>query len=269
MLYDGMNIRAEFARVCNLPCWHSAVRNRHPHLDIVMVKKGNVRTLGMARWQNHHIRLRIRVGRHTRYDIMETIVHEVAHIDAQHRENDAAKAENRTRQHISHGPEFWKSMDMGWAAAFPHAVENLGPRLSKYHGRYVKALKEAEGVLEPVKPKPIQPRVVRHVPGVVMWEEQPAASITPLIDPLGFLKPKPEFKSEPKILTPKERITTGMLDENVRLIVEELVWTTREEIQRKFEDHYGEYPGKSVYNSLWRLRRDGKVKRAGQHWTLT
>ncbi|HKU53670.1 MAG TPA: SprT-like domain-containing protein, partial [Nitrospira sp.] len=142
MMYDGLDIRKEFKRICSLECWHPAIRDKHPHLDIVRVQKGNVRTLGMARWQKHHIRLRIQVGRHTRYDIMETLVHEVAHIDAQHRENDAAKAAGRTRVQISHGPTFWESMDMGWAAAYPTNVKFVGPYVNKFHGRYSKALRE-------------------------------------------------------------------------------------------------------------------------------
>jgi hypothetical protein len=263
-LYDGLNIRKEFARVCNLPCWHSVIGKRHPKLNIVFVKKGNVRTLGTARWMTHEIRLRIRVGKHTRYDLMETIVHEVAHIDAQHRENDKAKFEGRLRRHISHEPEFWMSNDIGFAAAHPEAAPLVGPRINNFHGRYTKALREADAKKIEItwmvpqgdaKPWVISPTTLGRLDEA---ERKVAAAMVEL----------PEPKPEPKLMT-KEQLTTGMLDENVRLIMEQFRPCTRDLVQEKYEDHYGKYPGKSVYNSLWRLRRDGKIYRDGHYWRTT
>lgn len=259
--YDGLNIRKEFKRLCELECWHPKIRDKHPQLKVVFVKKGTVRTLGTARWYQHLIRLRIKPGQHTRYDLLETMVHEIAHIDAQWRENDRAFAEGRLRKHIAHEPEFWVSMDMGWAAAFPHAVEFVGPKLSNYHGRYTKALKEAEGVLPKPEPKPA-PRVVRQVPGVIMWEERPAASVSGLAELL------PGGARNPRVPKPRKYVTTHIVDEQVRQIVQDLVLSTRDEIQVRYEKQHGDYPGKSVYNSLWRLRRDEKVKRTGHDWTI-
>jgi hypothetical protein len=262
VLYDGLDIRKEYARVCNLPCWHSVIHKRHPHLNIVIVKKGTVRTLGTARWMTHEIRLRIKPGYHTRHDIMETIVHEVAHIDAQHRENDKAKFEGRLRRQISHGPEFWMSNDIGFAAAHPEAAPLVGPRINKFHGRYAKALRELEAKKNDTvwtvpqgeaKPWVLSPTTLGRLDEA---ERKVAAAMVELPEP----KPEPETK---------EHYTTAMVDENVRLIVEQFRPCTRDFIQEKYEDHYGKYPGKSVYNSLWRLRRDGRVFRDGHFWRTT
>jgi hypothetical protein len=260
-LYDGLDIRKEYARVCNLPCWHDIIHKKHPHLNIVYVRKGTVRTLGTARWMTHEIRLRIRVGRHTKHDIMETIVHEIAHIDAQHRENDKAKKENRLRRQISHEFEFWMSNDVGFAAAYPDAFPLVGPRINNFHGRYAKALRELEAKKndtvfvvpqDDAKPWVLSPTTLGRLSEA---ERKVAAAMVALPEP-------------PKLPEPKEYYTTGMVDENVRLIVEQFRPLTRDEVQRRFEDHYGKYPGKSVYNSLWRLRRDRKVVRSGHYWTL-
>jgi hypothetical protein len=261
-LYDGLDIRKEFKRLCELPCWHDVIHKKHPRLNIVYVRKGNVRTLGTARWFTHEIRLRIRVGRHTRYDLMETMVHELAHIDAQWRENDRAKRESRQKRHISHEFEFWMSNDMGFAAAYPDAFPHVGPRINKFHGRYAKALREQDQKKkndavwvvpeDDVKPWVISPETLGRLNEA---ERKVAAAMVELPTP----------KPEPKT---KEHLTTAMVDENVRLIVEQFRPVIRDEVQRRFEDHYGKYPGKSVYNSLWRLRRDGKVVRSGHYWTL-
>lgn len=265
--------------MCDLECWHPAIRNRHPQLDIVMVKKGNVRTLGVARWQKHHIRLRIQVGKHDRYEIMETIVHEIAHIDAQRRENDAAKAAGRTRVQVSHGPDFWKSNDMGFEVAYPGAMKFVGPRINNYHGRYAKALRE-QAASDNFWAGPTRPKLEEKVPGVYLWSERPAAAATKpepkvprsLIEllPGGSLPPRPQPKPVPKTIVeaPGVKVPSAILDERVRLIVQELVISDRDEIQKAYEKAHGNYPGKSVYNSLWRLRRDAKIKREGHDWVI-
>lgn len=255
MRYDGLNIRTEYARICALECWHPKIRSNRPQLDIVRVTKGNVRTLGTARVWANHIRLRIQVGKHTRFDIMETLVHEVAHHDAQLRENDRATAENRQRRHIKHEAEFWLSNDRGFEAAYPEAFQYVGPRVNKYHGRYAKALRRAAGLSEYEAKKEVTTAYVRNpLPGPA-WVKKPAASIAPI---------EPDL---PRPTPPGGRLTgTALTDDKVRLLVKAWPGCTREQIQGLYEKTYGKYPGASVYNSLWRLRRDGKVRRVGHSW---
>lgn len=260
---DGMNIRAEYARLCALECWHPRIRTRPPKLDIVYVRKGNVRTLGTARWQTHEIRLRIRAGRHTKYDVMETMVHELAHIDAERRAEDYANEHNKPKVKVGHSAAFWASMDRGFAAAYPDAVKHVGPQVNRYHGRYTKALRAAAGLpehkVEP-RPKTMGPwvEIPSDVPGAQVFVQRPAATVT---------APAPD---EPLIPSGGiQRLTTGVIDGKVLNVVKTHPGSTRDELDELFDKMYGTYPGKTVYNSLWRLRRDGEVRREGHRWYAT
>lgn len=66
-----------------------------------------------------------------------------------------------------------------------------------------------------------------------------------------------------------ERVPTTVADRRVLSIIIDRPWRNREQIDVEYDRRHGPYPGRSTYNSIWRLRRDGLVERFGHEWGLT
>lgn len=72
--------------------------------------------------------------------------------------------------------------------------------------------------------------------------------------------------------TPRRRRTrtaTAELDERVYDIIAAHPGKDRWMVDWYYRETHGDYPGASTYNSIWRLRRDGRVWRDGNRWYPT
>jgi hypothetical protein len=246
VVHDGLDVRAEYRRLCKLECWSPKLRINPPRLDIAIFTK-RPRRLGSA-WQAMN---RIKINLHsvqTRYDVYETLIHELAHVETYYR---------YPEKNISHGAEFWEVLDAAFAQAYPGAELLLAPRVNKYHGRYSKAIRELEIIDTGTTPHPGWKRVgaqVMVVPFTYQERQLPVAAL------------------ETEEVKPKTT-TTNELDERVLHLLtnhDHDPGITRAEIEVAYLRVYGEeYPGKSVYNSMWRLNRDGLIERQGRLWIRT
>lgn len=66
-----------------------------------------------------------------------------------------------------------------------------------------------------------------------------------------------------------EHVPTTVLDRRVQSIINDRPWLYRWQIDDEYARRHGPYPGRSTYNSIWRLRRDGLVQRIGHEWGPT
>ncbi len=264
VVHQGLDVRAEFKRLTQLKAFHDEVRYAPPPLEITIFRSRRPTRMGGAwkpywKWPKGRIKINLHAD-HGADDVRETLIHELAHMDMFRRFPDVR---------VQHGEPFWVKLDQAFAEAYPGAETFLAPRKDRYHGRYAMALKrfalfgnepfDAElwklnGILGQVtSEKMINGTLVQTI-----RELQPAAVDAKVIP----IRPQAE--------TPVRgtKINTGTLDERVFRIVklDAGYGISREDIGEHYEREHGEYPGKSVYNSLWRLRRDGRVERIGHLW---
>jgi hypothetical protein len=269
VIHDGLDVRAEFSRLARLPGMHPAIRRKEPQLQITQWRDRRPRRLGCAWWTQHRIKVNLHPSL-SRYDVQEVLIHELAHIDANNRAADATVGEqNRTRDgsRVGHSPFFWERLDALFEEAYPGAGKFLEPRKNKFHGRYSRALKRYElfgdkpfdqeiwdlhGILAQVASE----KMVNGARVQVIRELEPAAASDAPLAPVIPIRPKK---------TTSTKTSTRTLDERVHELIA-LGPVSREQLAWEYEQKYGPYPGKSVYNSVWRLRRDGRVDRNGHLW---
>lgn len=255
IVHDTLDVRAEYARLARLEAFHENVRKTPLELTVFRDRPNRMGATWPLywKWPQGRIKMNLHVT-HTRFDLMETIIHELAHADMNHR---------HPNERVGHGPKFWRKLDEAFAEAYPIAAKLLKPRVNRYHGRYAAALRAAALCEEAMGVMPTPPtildgvarweKITSNLPGAQVWMERPAATATaPEITPTGRVA-----KTQP---------STAIVDGRVYEIVKAYPGLTRESIHEKYEDSYGDYPGKSAYNSLWRLRRDGRVVRTGHSW---
>jgi len=316
-LVDGLDVDAELQVLARLETFndtHVRVADNVPQLQVVRYNR-RVRKSGHAR-AGRLIKLNIGT-QEDRFDVRETLVHELTHIYWQRRLPTEA---------VGHDSRFWAKMDRAFREAYGDL--RVAPRVHRYHGRYADALRreaQAETTdtlvetidrelartqrlldqqdLDPGYMNPTyytnpnrqreltpqeraflagtlgdqpydRPAVIGndHLPQPLTGMTEPKGPVTewfPRDVIFGVARQRSRDAARSASVIDTSPATVEDRDERVRRIVWEFDGLTRQDIDAEYASRHGEYPGSSTYNSLWRLRRDGKVYRTGRGWHAT
>lgn len=108
-----------------------------------------------------------------------------------------------------------------------------------------------------------------HIPQPLTNAPEPRQSYLPLeiVYPAPRNVPATSRRRLPLALPESGRARSVELDERVYDVIRRHPGSERYWIDRLYTRNYGEpYPGASTYNSIWRLKKAGRVYRLGHHW---
>lgn len=276
---DGLDIRQEFDRLTELVAWAgvdmSDVKLRTRHYNRVLRKHGH------ADSRKKEVLVNTWPGL-SRFNVQETLVHELAHIYCDRRYN--------TRE--VHSPRFYRHFDEAVQEAYGPLT--VAPRTRVGHGRYADAMRHKAQVEQSAELESRIDEVLAAPTPVVAAEELLPAEAAPTRGSIGWERlPEPlkSWEKEPRqpisfwfdgmnreqgqrvgrpitpnrIINPSERVTPQVADQRVLEIIQRYRGQTRSFIDDEYARHWGPYPGKNTYNSIWRLHKAGLVKRYDSH----
>lgn len=281
-LIDGLDVRQEFDRLKSLVAWAgvdmSDVKLRTRHYNRVLRKHGH------ADSRKKEVLVNTWAGL-SRFNVQETLVHELAHIYCDRRYN--------TRE--VHSPRFYRHFDEAVQEAYGPLT--VAPRTRVGHGRYADAMRHKAQAEQSAELESRIDEVLATPAPVVAAEELLPAEAAPTRGSIGWERlPEPlkSWEKEPRlplshwfngqdelrqrvgrpitgrqrpssIRDASERVTPAVADERVLEIIQRYRGCKRDFIDRKYEQLHGPYPGKNTYNSIWRLHKAGKVQRYDSH----
>lgn len=279
---DGLDVQQEFDRLKTLVTWSgvdmSGVTLRVRHYNRILRKHGHADSRKNEVLVNTWASL-------SRFNIQETLVHELAHIYCDRRYN--------TRE--VHGPRFYHYLDRAFQEAYGPLI--VAPRVRVGHGRYAAALRQQAQVQESMNQvaridevlaesaavvpstEDLLPTEARPTRGSVGWEHlpEPLKSMKEPARPLGFWldgmnRESGERVGRPITVRPEprraEKVKPAVQDARVLAILGDrpTYGLTRAGVDRAYAQLHGPFPGKNTYNSIWRLKKAGKITNVGQRW---
>jgi hypothetical protein len=134
-VFDGLDITAEFERICSIPMFAEALTPR-PTLLITRWKQRK-NTYGTARG-GYRIKLNLFEGI-DRFDVMEVLVHELTHIYCQRVFDRVRDGSIYNPVPTGHSNRFWVTLNRAIEQSYGEL--RVAPRTNRYHGRYADALR--------------------------------------------------------------------------------------------------------------------------------